>query len=174
MHILRFGSASLVAAALSGCAAAPAATPDPGSQPVPSQTVGVAVSRWTGVFNPKQGYTGTVVTTTRQKAYGNVELLISPDRPNVTRVRLSVSVPVEPGLTNLGWAVHPGGCGSGAPPLMAPGTFPSMVLGSNGRAALDDDIGFTLPGTGSYHVNVFRGAGMQLSDVITCASLRRS
>jgi hypothetical protein len=57
--------------------------------------------------------------------------------------------------------------------MMAPGTFPSLVLSTNGRAALDDDIGFTLPGTGTYHVNVFRGSGMQLSDVITCASLRR-
>jgi hypothetical protein len=91
----------------------------------------------------------------------------------MTHVRLTVSVPVEPGLTNLGWAIHPGECGSGDPPVMAPGTFPTIVLSANGRGTVDDDIAFELPQSGSYHVNVFRGTGTQLSDVITCAGLRR-
>lgn len=56
---------------------------------------------------------------------------------------------------------------------MAPGMFPAMVLSASGRGTVDDDIPFQLPESGNYHVNVFRGGGTQLSDVITCAALRR-
>ena len=109
----------------------------------------------------------------RQKATGTVELTVLPNRPTFTHVRLSVTVPNEPGLNNLGWAIHPGNCGSGTPPVIAPGMFPMMVVSANGGASLDDNIPFQLPEMGNYHLNVFRGGGTQLSDVITCADLRR-
>jgi hypothetical protein len=173
MHLSRLLTPGLFSVALCACATAPAITPDPNSDAGRTQAVLAAAKRWTGALNPTQSYAAAAVTTTRQKAYGTVELTVSPNRPTVTRVRLNVSVPVEPGLTNLGWAIHPGSCGSGAPAMMAPGTFPTIVLSANGRGSVDDDIGFTLPESGSYHVNVFRGNGTQLSDVITCAPLRR-
>jgi hypothetical protein len=173
MHLSRLFTPALISFVVCACATAPAVTPEPNSDAARTQAILAGAKRWTGSLNPTQSYAAAAVTTTRQKAYGSVELTVSPNRPTVTHVRLTVSVPVEPGLTNLGWAIHPGSCGSGAPPMMAAGTFPTIVLSSNGRGSVDDDIGFTVPESGSYHVNVFRGAGTQLTDVITCATLRR-
>jgi hypothetical protein len=172
MNLRHIFGASL-AVAVAACASAPAVNPSPTSDSDRTAAVIAAANRWTASLNPTQGYTGAAVTTTRQKAYGTVELTVSRNRPTITHARLIVSVPVEPGLNNLGWAIHPGSCGSGNPPVMAPGMFPQMVLSVNGRGTVDDDIPFTLPESGSYHVNVFRGGRTQLSDVITCGDLHR-
>lgn len=173
MHPQDIRTVFLAAAALA-CASAPQTPPAPaGSADSRIAEVLAEAKRWTGTLNPTQGRTGAAVTTTRQKAYGTVELRVTPNRPTVSNVQLSVSVPVEPGLTNLGWAIHPGNCGSGNPPVMAPGAFPTIVLSANGRGTVNDDIAFTVPDFGSYHVNVFRGNGTQLNDVITCGNLRR-
>jgi hypothetical protein len=56
---------------------------------------------------------------------------------------------------------------------MAPGAFPAIVISANGRGTIEEEIAYTLPESGNYHVNVFRGAGTQLNDVLTCGSLRR-
>lgn len=170
---LRHICAASLAAAVAACASAPAVNPTPTSDGDRAAALIASANRWTGTLNPTQGRTGAAVTTTRQKAYGTVELTVARNRQTLTHVRLTVSVPVEPGLNNLGWAIHPGNCGSGNPPVVAPGMFPVMVLSVNGRGTVDDDIPFTLPESGSYHLNVFRGSGTQLSDVITCADLRR-
>lgn len=174
MQLRHLFAAAVFVATLPSCASAPAAKQEPQSDADRVAALLAASNRWTGTLNPTQGHTGVAVTTTRQKAYGTVELTVSPNRPTVTHVRLTVSVPVEPGLNNLGWAIHQGGCGSGTPPVMSPGAFPSIVLSTDGRGTVDDDIAFTLPASGNYHLNVFRGNGTQLSDVITCANLRRT
>jgi hypothetical protein len=174
MHPRDLRTAVFLSAAAWACASAPKPPPAPtGSADSRIAEVLAEARRWTGTLNPTQGRTGAAVTTTRQKAYGTVELRVTPNRPTVSHVVLNVSVPVEPGLTNLGWAIHQGNCGSGNPPVMAPGAFPTIVLSVNGRGAVDDDIAFTVPDFGNYHVNVFRGNGNQLSDVITCGNLRR-
>ena len=165
--------AAALTGALVACASAPAANPDPTSDSGRTAAVLAATNRWTGTLNPTQGRTAAVVATTRQKAFGTVELTVLPNRPTLTHVRLSVTVPIEPGLNNLGWAIHTGNCGSGTPAVITPGLFPVMVVSVNGGASVDDDIPFQLPEFGNYHLNVFRGGGTQLSDVITCADLRR-
>jgi hypothetical protein len=73
----------------------------------------------------------------------------------------------------VSWSIHPGECGAGTPPVLSPGAFPLIVVSGNGRASVEGDIAFTLPESGSYHVNVFRSNGTQLSDVLTCGNLRR-
>jgi len=165
--------AAALTGALVACASAPAVTPDPNSDSGRTAEVLALANRWTGTLNPTQGRTATVAATMRQKAVGTVELTVLPNRPTFTHVRLSVTVPNEPGLNNLGWGIHPGNCGSGTPPVVAPGMFPMMVVSANGGASLDDNIPFQLPESGNYHLNVFRGGGTQLNDVITCADLRR-
>lgn len=172
MNLRHICAVSLLAAA-AACASAPALNPNPTSDDDRAAAIIAGARRWTGTLNPTQGRTGAAVTTTRQRAYGTVELTVAPNRQTNTHVRLTVSVPAEPGLNNLGWGVHPGNCGSGNPPVIAPGMFPAMVLSANGRGTIDDDVPFQLPETGNYHVNVFRGGGSQLNDVITCADLRR-
>lgn len=173
MHLQNVFAAVVAAAVLAGCATTPPVSQPASSDAARTAAVLAASNRWTGTLNPTQGRTGAAVTTARQKAFGTVELTVAPNRPTMTHARLTVSVPVEPGLTNLGWAIHQGGCGSGNPPVMSPGAFPMMVLSVNGRGSIDDDIPFTLPESGNYHLNVFRGNGTQLSDVITCGNLRR-
>jgi hypothetical protein len=165
--------AAALTGALVACASAPAAKPDPTSDSGRTDALLALTNRWTGTLNPTQGRTAAVAATTRQKAFGTVELTVLPNRPTFTHVRLSVTVPIEPGLNNLGWGIHPGNCGSGTPPVIAPGMFPMMVVSTNGGASLDDNIPFQLPESGNYHLNVFRGGGTQLNDVITCADLRR-
>ena len=173
MHPSSLPGRALIAVAVCACATAPAVTPTPNSDESRTQAILANSIRWSGTLNPTQSFTGAAVNTTRQKAFGTVALTVSPNRPSVSHVNLTVSVPIEPGLTNLGWAIHQGNCGNGSPPVMAPGTFPTIVLSANGRGTVDDDIAFALPLTGTYHVNVFRGNGTQLNDVITCSNLRR-
>ena len=173
MNLSRLLKPTVLSVAAAACATAPAPTPAPNSDAARTEAVLAGANQWTGTFNPTQSHNANAVNTTRQKAYGTVELTVAPNRPSISHVRLTVSVPVEPGMNTLGWAIHPGGCGSGTPPMMAPGAFPTNLLSANGRGTIDDDISFTVPTSGNYHVNIFRGTGTQLSDVITCATLRR-
>jgi hypothetical protein len=173
MHRREIGRALLIASAAWGCASAPS-NPQPAaaSSTAEDRTASVlaAANRWTGTLNPTQGHSGQAVTSTRQKAYGTVELTVAPNRPTLSHLKLDVAVPMEPGLTNLTWGIHPGNCASGNPPLVPPG---DITLSVNGRGTVDSDVAFALPQSGNYHINVFRGNGTQLSDVITCANLRR-
>jgi hypothetical protein len=173
MPFRHFLTAAIASTAISACASTPAVNSGPQTDSDRTAVVLAAARRWTGTFNPTQSFKGAAVASERQKGYGSVELTPSPNSPSLTHVRLSVSVSMEPGLDNLGWAIHPGNCGSGDPPVMAPGTFPLMPLNANGQAKIEDNIPFTLPESGTYHVNVFRGTGTQLTDVLTCADLRR-
>lgn len=173
MPLRHFLAAALASTVVSACATTPAVNSGPQPDSDRTAVVLAAANRWTGNLNPTQSLTGAAVASERQKAYGTVELTVSPNRATLTHVRLTVSVPMEPGLNSLGWAIHPGNCGSGTPPVLAPGAFPIIVVSANGRGSIEDDIGFTLPVSGSYHVNVFRGNGTQLNDVLTCANLRR-
>lgn len=52
--------------------------------------------------------------------------------------------------------------------------FPTIELSSNGQGSLDQEIAFELLSGGRYHVNVLHGTGTQLSNVLTCANLRRT
>ena len=173
MHRRDIGKALLIASAAWGCASAPGnppPAPAAGATEDRTATVLAAANRWTGTLNPTQGRTGAAVTSTRQKAYGTVELTVAPNRPTLSHLKLDVAVPMEPGLNNLTWGIHPGNCGSGNPAIVPPG---DITLSVNGRGTVDADVGFALPQSGMYHINVFRGNGTQLSDVITCANLRR-
>jgi hypothetical protein len=173
MPLRHFLTAALASAAVTACASTPAVNsgPQPGSNQTAVESTGA--NRWTGSLNPTQSFKGAAVASERQKAYGTVELTVASSRSTLTHVRLTVSVQMEPGLDNLGWAIHPGNCGSGNPPVIAPGMFPMIVLSANGRGVVESDIPFTLPESGIYHVNVFRGSGTQLTDVMTCADLRK-
>ena len=172
MPIRDFVAASAVCAILTSCAP-PAAAPEGPSPPAGERiTVVAPVRTWTATLNPTQSVRAGAVATERQKAYGTVELFESPSRETRTRVRLTVSLP-DAAVNTVGWAIHPGNCGSGTPPVMAPGAFPAIVISANGRGTIEEEIAYTLPESGNYHVNVFRGAGTQLNDVLTCGSLRR-
>jgi len=166
-------TASIVTTAIAGCASAPAT----GSAPKPQADRGVSgypiVQRWIATLNPTQSYNAAAVSTQRQNAYGRVELMVSPNTPTLTDVKLVVSVPAQPGLDIVGWGLSQGRCGSGNPPVLPPGSFPAIQLSPNGRGNVDATLPFVIPETGTYHVNVFRGTGTQLTDVITCGELRR-
>ncbi len=173
MRLSRILTSVLISAAVGACASAPSVTPDPNSDAARTQAIMARAKRWTGTFNPTGSVSGELVPSVRQNGNGNVELTPLASNPNLSHVHLSVSVSMDPSLETLGWAIHGGGCGSGDPPVLAPGAFPLMQVNANGQANLDVDMPFALWESGSYHVNVFRGTGTQLTDVITCAQLRR-
>ena len=164
-------TASIVATAIAGCASAPTT----GAAPKPEAGRGVSgypiVQRWTASLNPTQSINASAVSTQRQNAYGRVELTLSPDNPTLTDVKLVVSVQL--GLESVGWGLSQGRCGSGNPPVLPPSTFPAIQISPNGRGNVDTRLPFVLSESGTYHVNVFRGTGTQLSDVITCGEVRR-
>lgn len=163
-------TASVVSAAIAGCASAPAGSP-PQSQANRTVSGYPTVKRWTATLNPTQSYNAAAVASQRQNAYGRVELTVSPTTPTLTDVSLVVTVPAQPGLDMVGWGVSPGRCGSGNPPVLPPSGFQPIQLNSSGRGNVDAKIPFVIE-SGAYHVNVFRGSGTQLSDVITCGELR--
>jgi hypothetical protein len=173
MPIRPFLTALIAIGTISACASAPAANPAAHTDTDHANAVLASARRWTGSFAPTQSLNASVMPSSRQKGNGTVELTVAPNNPDLTHVRLTVAVAREQGLDNLGWAILGGDCGSGDPPVLAPGVFPLMALSPNGQAKFDDNIPFTLPESGNYHVNIFRGSGNQLSDVITCAVLRR-
>ena len=172
MRLRQLLTASIVTA-IAGCAS----TPVTGSAPKPTNDRVVSgypiVQRWTATLNPTQSYNSSAVSTQRQHAYGRVELTANPNTPTLTDVKLVVSVPAQPGLDIVGWGLSQGRCGSGNPPVLAPSTFPAIQLSPNGGGNADAKLPFVILETGTYHVNVFRGTGTQLTDVITCGELRR-
>lgn len=51
--------------------------------------------------------------------------------------------------------------------------FPTIEVSANGRGEMDRVLPLTLPATGPYHVNVYRGGGSYLENVLTCGNLSR-
>jgi hypothetical protein len=160
-------------ATFANCAKAPPAGTTPQPAGAQSDVTYPAVHRWTGSLNPTQSYNAAAVASRRQNAYGHVELTVSPNSASLTHVSLTVSVPTDPTLGILGWGLSTGRCGSGNPPVLAPAAFPAIQVSTSYRGTVDAKIPFVIPDNGSYHVNIFRGSGTQLSDVLTCADLRR-
>jgi hypothetical protein len=173
MQLRQFLAATVVSTALTSCASAPPVNSAPGTEGDRAALVFPAGKRWTGTLKPTQSYTAAISGSKRQNAYGGAELTVSPSYPTLTHVKLKVSVPADAASGFVGWGLSQGRCGSGNPPVLAPGTFPTIQLNATGQGNVDAQIPFIIPDNGSYHVDVFRGTGTQLSDMITCADLRR-
>jgi len=174
MHLRHISSAAL-AAALSACATPPAVDPSPSPVNDPAaMAIAAASLRWTGNLQPTQSQTGGAMVTDRQKAYGTVELTVPRDRPTRTHARLTVSAPAAYLHASLRWGIYPGHCGSGAPPVVPAEVFPIIEMSSNGQGSINQEIAFEMPQEGALHVNVLHGGGSQLSNVLTCANLRRA
>jgi hypothetical protein len=173
MPLRQFLAAAAASTVLTSCAGAPPVASGPQPESEQRVTVYPAMKLWKGTLNPTQSYQATAVASRRQNAYGNVELSVSASNPMLTHVTLTISVPNEPGLDILGWGLSQGRCGSGNPPVLSPSTFPTIQVSTNGTGKVEANIPFVMPETGGYHVNVYRGSGTQLSNVMTCAELRR-
>ena len=147
----------------SGCASSPSATNEAPATP--------SSSGWIGTFQPTQERTGVLAPTRLQQAGGTVRLRQSVRDPQRTTVVLAVSSAVQQ-PTSLRWALLPGRCGSGSLPLLSFEQFPPLDVTSSGRGQLEIDIPVQLPQSGAYHVNVYH-EGTQITNVLTCATLRR-
>lgn len=173
MLLRQFLTAAFASAALASCASAPPVNSGPQPDSDQSVTVYPTIKRWTGTLNPTQSYQATATASRRQNAHGRVELTVSPSSPTLSHITLTVSLPTDAGLNILGWGLSQGRCGSGSPPVLSPSAFSPIQVSNSGQGNVNVKIPFILSETASYHVNVFRGSGTQLSDVITCAQLRR-
>lgn len=127
---------------------------------------------WTASLQQTQQRTGELAPTSQQKATGQVSLLPMVSAPGRMRVQLTISAPGNSSST-LRWAIFPGRCGSPALPLVGVESFPTIDVGSNGRGQVAGELPLRLESGGTYHVNVFKGRGMELSDVLTCGNLRQ-
>lgn len=126
---------------------------------------------WTGSLQPMQQTSSGLGPTGQNKAFGTVKL--TSKGTSRTAISITVSTPLS-NAASLNWAVLPGRCGSGSLPLVGVERFPVIEVGSNGRGQLENEMSLELPQTGSYHVNIYWASGTQLSDVMTCANLRKS
>ncbi|MDB4871569.1 MAG: hypothetical protein JWL97_2573 [Gemmatimonadales bacterium] len=173
MPLRQLLTAAVVSTALAGCASAPPASSAPESASERAPLVFPGAKHWKGTMRPTQSYNAAAVGSQRQNAYGGAELTVSASNPTLTHVTVNVAVPVDLGLGMIGWGLAQGRCGSGNPTVLSPSSFPPIQLNATGQGTVDAQIPFIIPDNGTYHVNVFRGAGTQLVDVITCADLRR-
>jgi len=166
-------SGTIMVIGLAACATAKPA-PEPALTPQPSSVFSTPPAadtiRWTGAFQPMQQRVGGLGPTGQNKAFGTITL--SSRGPEVTSISISLSTPLS-GSTFLSWAILPGRCGTGSLPIEGIERFPAIDVANNGRGQLTTEMSLGLPKSGTYHVNVYWSAGVQLSDVMTCANLRR-
>ena len=137
-----------------------------------ADVAGVGATGWTASLTQTQQRTGELAPTGQQKATGTVALLPITGTPDRMRLQITLSAPANSSST-LRWAILPGRCGSSALPLIGVESFPSIDVGSNGRGQVSGDIPLSLESGAIYHVNVYKGQGMELSDVLTCGNLRQ-
>jgi hypothetical protein len=173
MPIRQLLAAAVVSTALTSCASAPPVTSAPQTSSDRAPLVYPSSKHWKGTMRPTQSYNAAAVGSQRQNAYGSADLTVLASNPTLTHVTLNVAVPVDLGLGLIGWGLSQGRCGSGNPTVLSPSTFPPIQLNATGQGTVDAQIPFVIPDNGTYHVNVFRGSGTQLVDVITCSDLRR-
>lgn len=105
----------------------------------------------------------------QNKATGTV--FISQAGLERIRVRLTVSTTFTDG-SPLQWAIVPGQCSTDMMPITSVQQFPVIDLTPSGRGEVDAEIALTMPATGQYHVNVYRG-GTRHDQVLTCGNLTR-
>lgn len=156
---------------LAGCASSKPVADSAAGVPTASVSTSTGPVTWTGSLQPIQQASGSLGPTGQNKAFGTVTL--SSKGTTRTAISITVSTPLT-NAASLNWAVLSGRCGSGSLPLVGIERFPLIEVGNNGRGQLETDMALELPQSGSYHVNIYWGTGQQLSDVMTCANLRRS
>jgi len=118
-----------------------------------------------------QQTSGGLGPTGQNKAFGTVKL--SSKGTARAQVSITVSTPLS-NAASLNWAVLSGRCGSGSLPLVGVERFPVIEVGNNGRGQLEGEMALDVPTSGTYHVNIYWGSGQQISDVMTCANLRKN
>ena len=130
-------------------------------------------ARLSGSFTPTQVRSSNVAMRTQSRIYGQAEM-VEVEGSSSPRSRVKITFTSQSGGTSYiaQWALLEGRCGTGSLPVIAIDNFPTIEVGSNGRAQLDTEIALGVPPTGEYHINVYVG-GQQLDNVITCANLKR-
>ncbi len=158
---------------LAACATSKPVTDSAASVPSASVSTSGATGpvTWTGSLQPMQQSSGGLGPTGQNKAFGTVTLTSKGTAR--AAISIAVSTPLST-AASLNWAVLPGRCGSGSLPLVGIERFPLIEVGNNGRGQLSSEMALELPQSGAYHVNIYWGSGQQLSDVMTCANLRKS
>ena len=159
-------------AMVSACASSKPVTDSAASVPTASVSTSGSTGSvvWTGSLQPMQQQSGGLGPTGQNKAFGNVRL--TSKGTSRTAISIQVSTPLS-NAASLNWAILPGRCGTGSLPLVGVERFPLIEVGNNGRGQLEGDMSLELPTSGTYHVNIYWGSGQQISDVMTCANLRK-
>ncbi|HZJ01454.1 MAG TPA: hypothetical protein VFD22_12400 [Gemmatimonadaceae bacterium] len=159
-------------AAVAACASSKPVTDSAAGVPTASVSTSGSAGPviWSGSLQPMQQTSGGLGPTGQNKAFGSVRL--SSKGTARTAISIQVSTPLS-SAASLNWAMLPGRCGTGSLPLVGVERFPVIEVGNNGRGQLEGDMALELPESGTYHVNIYWGSGSQLSDVMTCANLRK-
>jgi hypothetical protein len=125
---------------------------------------------WTGRFTASMERSSAVRARVLQHSEGRVTLSETRDGKRM-RAHVYISSP-DHVSTSLRWAVLPGQCGSAAFPVLSYQQFPFIEMSTNGRGELSAELPMTLDVSEAYHVNVYKGSGVEVSNVLSCTNLR--
>ncbi len=125
---------------------------------------------WSAPIQPTNQNSGMVGASRRTMINGDVRMVADKDFPQRTEVHITIGTPAT--NSTVSWALLPDRCGSGGLPVLPVNAFSPIEVGPSGRGEVTVVIPFTLPTTGSYHVNIFEGQKAELADVQACAQLK--
>jgi hypothetical protein len=158
----RVASAAALVAVCTACASQKTA--------VTSANLTPQTAMWSASILPTTQNTGKAVQQQRTLINGEVTMVADKDYPTRTAVHITLGTPTT--NSTVSWALVPDRCGSGDVPVLPMSVFSPIDVGPSGRGEVTTVIPFTLPTTGSYHVNIYGGNHADLSAVQACAQLK--
>ena len=154
-------TAAALVAASTACATQTTATP---SNLTPMEAM------WSASIQPTNQNSGQASASRRTMINGEVSMVADKDYPQRTQVHITLGTPATNAVVS--WALVPDRCGTGGLPVLPVNAFSPIEVGPSGRGEVTAVIPFTLPTSGSYHVNIYEGQRAELADVQACAELK--
>lgn len=125
---------------------------------------------WSASIQPTNQNSGQATASRRTMINGEVSMVADKDYPQRTQVHITLGTPAT--NSTVSWALVPERCGTGGVPVLPVNAFSPIEVGPSGRGEVTAVIPFTLPTTGSYHINIYEGQRAELADVQACAELK--
>ena len=162
--------ATLSAGALALTACAHTVPVEGGVTPAASVSTGSASGgRWTARVTSVMQNRGDVGQSTRDNSYGSAEWTRGAG-PTLSTVDLTFTYSGPE--RDLSWALVAGNCGMAALPLIPMANFPSLNVGSGGRAQVTATLPIDLPQSGTYHVDIYKDRSGNAVSLVGCGNFR--
>lgn len=163
--------ATLSAGALALTACAHNVPVEGASTPAASVSASSGAGRWNARITSVMQNRGDVAQSTRDNSYGSADWTRGAG-PTISTVNLTFTYAGQE--RDLNWALIAGSCGMAALPLIPLANFPSLNVGSGGRAQVTATLPIELPASGTFHVDVYKDRSGDPSSLVGCGNFRYS